>query len=70
MISEQTIPCPSCTKPIPFDLASLFRGMKFTCVSCQSAVGLAPESVPVAMNAAKQLDQLRQSSPKNRKKLT
>jgi transcription initiation factor IIE alpha subunit len=40
----QTIPCPTCTTPISFDIKQLLDGVEFTCPNCQQSIGLAPDS--------------------------
>ena len=36
----QSIPCPVCKTPIPFEIEKLLNGMKFICPNCHAAIGL------------------------------
>ena len=49
----QSIPCPVCKTPIPFEIEKLLNGMKFICPNCHAAIGLGDNSrsqVSEAMN--------------------
>lgn len=40
MSKQQTLPCPECQTPIPFDVEAMLRGEKFQCTKCHATVGL------------------------------
>lgn len=55
----QSIPCPLCKTPIPFDTRQLLQGVQFSCPKCSVAVGLANESKEVVQSAMDRFDKLR-----------
>lgn len=55
----QSIPCPLCKTPIPFDTRQLIQGVQFSCPKCSVAVGLATESKDVVKTAMDRFDRLR-----------
>jgi transcription initiation factor IIE alpha subunit len=56
---SQSIPCPTCQTPIPFDSHELLKGTQFACPKCQAVIGLAPESRPVVEEAMQKFDDLK-----------
>lgn len=62
MTSNQALPCPLCQTQIPFDTSLLLQGQKFSCPNpdCDAVVGIEPNSVPVAEEAMKKFDDLKQ----------
>lgn len=53
---EQSIPCPVCKTGIPFDTRQLLQGVRFSCPSCGSAIGLADESKGVVQKTLDAFD--------------
>jgi transcription initiation factor IIE alpha subunit len=61
-VYEQSIPCPVCQTPIPFDTKLLISGVQFTCSNCQSSIGLDSGSRNVVADAMNKLEELKQAS--------
>ena len=59
---HQTIPCPVCSKPIPFDLQRLLRSESFTCPQCDAKISLSPKEHLYVQNAIDKLDQLKKGN--------
>lgn len=53
---DQTLPCPVCATPIPFDARQLLQGAAFSCTNCGSSVSLANESKPLVEQALAAFD--------------
>ena len=59
MNPSQSIPCPVCGTPIPFDINRLLRGERFSCPKCEAKVSLSPESRPQTQDAVDKLNKLK-----------
>ena len=59
--NNQTIPCPVCQTPIPFDTKQLLSGVSFTCPnsSCDAAISLSQESKPIVSDTIEKLESLK-----------
>lgn len=57
-----TIKCPYCQAPIPFDLTLLLQGERFECASCHSFISLTPESRKIVADANARLEELKQQA--------
>lgn len=53
---DNTIPCPVCKTPIPFNVQSLMAGVNFSCPKCFASIGLSAESVPVVEDTMQKLE--------------
>lgn len=62
MISEQTIPCPTCKTPILFNAVELVKGHKFSCSSCFSVVGIAEEAIDMASQTINTYEELKRQA--------
>ena len=61
MISQQTIPCPSCRTNIPFDTHELLLGVQFVCPNCRAVIGLAPESREKVQETIDKFDEIKRN---------
>ena len=59
MAYEQSIPCPQCQTPIPFEARALIAGQSFSCPNCTAAIGLTAGSRDVAETALDKLEAMR-----------
>lgn len=64
---SQSLPCPTCQTPIPFDSQELLKGTQFTCPNCQAVIGLAQESRPVVQEVMQKFDELKSNIAKQKK---
>lgn len=55
---QQTMPCPNCKEPIPFDVHLLLKGHKFVCPNCRCEIAMDSSSMPVVEKAIEQYDKL------------
>ena len=53
---HNTITCPACQTPIPFDPVRLIRGEQFSCPGCQSVIGIDQQSRDTAQAAYKKME--------------
>lgn len=59
MNQVQSIPCPDCQTPIPFDINLLIQGSQFTCPRCKASIGIAQESLSQVKNAKEKFDEMK-----------
>lgn len=58
MIKSQTIPCPVCRTPIPFDMNRILQGESLACPNCQARVTLNNHCKSQAQDAVDRLKKL------------
>lgn len=51
----QTIPCPTCSTPVPVDSYDLLNGVSYTCPGCASTIAVAMEKLNLDENTKKTL---------------
>lgn len=62
MNASQSIPCPICGTPIPFDINRMLRGEGFSCPQCEAKISLSPESCPQVQDAIDKLNKLKKEN--------
>jgi len=58
-MNEQTINCPDCSTPIPFDPYALVQGKQFVCPNCSASIGIDQGSRETVKNALDQFESMR-----------
>lgn len=58
-ISSQTIPCPVCGIPIPYEINCMLSGEWVSCPQCEAKVSLPPASCPQLQEAIDKLEKLK-----------
>lgn len=58
MNTSQTIPCPVCRTPIPFDINRMLKGERFSCPKCDATIALTSESCHQVQDAVDKLNKL------------
>lgn len=59
MKPHQTIPCPVCGTPIPFEINRMLRGEVFSCPRCDAKISLSSECCPQVQEAIDKLNKLK-----------
>lgn len=60
---DNSIPCPVCKTPIPFNVQSLMAGVNFSCPQCFASIGLSKESQPLVEEVMEKLETVK-NNPK------
>jgi len=64
---SQTIPCPTCSTTIPFDVHQLLMGARFVCPNCQGVIALAAESRGIVKETMEKFDEMKSNVLKMKK---
>ena len=66
-MKPQSIPCPDCSTPIPFDAHQLLTGTKFSCPKCGVSIGLANDARPIVRDTLEKFEEVKKQIGKVKK---